>query len=102
MRYEQNEGVDEPDMGRAIASYLKAAEMCYAPAQCRMGQVYLYGQTVNQNLREALRWFEAAAGQQHVVAIDYVKKLQSHVADSPSGHGSSWGDVSAHEADGKE
>lgn len=83
VRYEQNEGVDAPDMNLAIASYLKAAEMGFAPAQHRMGQIYLYGQSVNQNLREARRWFAAAAEQGHAAAAKHVEKLQSHVTDEP-------------------
>lgn len=81
LRYERNEGVDKPDMAHAVASYLKAAEMGYAPAQNRIGQVYLYGQGVNQNLREARRWFAAAAAQGHVEAAKQSLKLQSAVSD---------------------
>lgn len=83
VRYEQNEGVDASDMSLAIASYLKAAEMGFAPAQYRMGQVFLYGQSVNQNLREARRWFAAAAAQGHTGAAKHVQKLQSHVTEEP-------------------
>jgi len=81
VRYEQNEGVEAPDMNQAIASYLKAAEMGFAPAQNRIAQVYLYGQGVNQNLREARRWFAAAAAQGMVSAAKQAMKLQGHVSD---------------------
>ncbi|CAG1773159.1 partial Secretory immunoglobulin A-binding protein EsiB, partial [uncultured bacterium] len=81
LRYERNEGVDRPDMALAASSYLKAAEMGYAPAQHRIGQVYLYGQGVNQNLREARRWFSAAAAQGHVEAAKLSLKLQGAVSD---------------------
>jgi len=83
VRFEQNEGVDAPDMMQAVASYLKAAEMGYAQAQYRMGQVYLYGQSVNQNMRESKRWFAAAAAQGHSGAVGYAKKLREHVAEGP-------------------
>ena len=82
-RYERNEGVDAPDMTLAIASYLKAAEMGFAPAQYRMGQVYLYGQSINQNLREARRWFAAAAAQGHAAASRHAQRLDVHVAEEP-------------------
>lgn len=81
VRYEQNEGVDAPDMNLAVASYLKAAEMGFAPAQNRIAQVYLYGQGVNQNLREARRWFAAAAAQGVASAAKQALKLQGHVSD---------------------
>lgn len=84
LRYEQNEGVDAPDMTVAIASYLKAAEMGFAPAQHRIAQVYLYGQGVNQNLREARRWFAAAAAQGHAAASRQVQKLQANVGEAPA------------------
>ncbi len=84
LRYEQNEGVDAPDMNQAIASYLKAAEMGYAPAQHRMGQVYLYGQNVNQSMREARRWFAAAAAQGHAAAARQVQKLHTHATEDGS------------------
>ena len=89
VRYEQNEGVDAPSMSMAIASYLKAATAGYAPAQCRLGQIYLYGQGVNQNLREARRWFEAAAADD-AMAADYARRLQGHVTDLPSGRTKPW------------
>jgi uncharacterized protein len=81
VRYEQNEGVDAPDMAVAIESYLGAAEAGFAPAQHRLGQIYLYGQGVNQNLREARRWFSAAAQQGHAAAARHLQKLQGHVAE---------------------
>ena len=83
VRYERNEGVDAPDMGVATASYLKAAEMGFAPAQYRVGQIFLYGQGVNQNLRETRRWFTAAAAQGHGEAAKYAKKLEGHVSEEP-------------------
>ncbi|OIQ86487.1 putative beta-lactamase HcpC precursor [mine drainage metagenome] len=84
VRYEQNEGVDAPDMAVAIESYLGAAEAGFAPAQHRLGQIYLYGQGVNQNLREARRWFSAAAQQGHAAAAKHLQKLQGHVAEQPA------------------
>lgn len=83
VRYERNEGVDAPDMTLALASYLKAAEMGFAPAQYRLGQVYLYGQGVNQNLREASRWFAAAAAQGHSAAAKHAQRLRVHVTEEP-------------------
>lgn len=84
VRYERNEGVDAPDMGLAIVSYLKAAEMGFAPAQQRIAQAYLYGQGVNQNLREARRWFAAAAAQGVAEAAKQAERLQAYVQEHPA------------------
>ncbi len=81
LRYERNEGVEAPDMGLAIASYLKAAEMGFAPAQQRIAQAYLYGQGVSQNLREARRWFAEAAAQGVAEAANQAERLQTHVPE---------------------
>lgn len=48
----------------AVQLYLKAAQLGYAPAQHRLGNLYQFGLLgVEQDLREAVRWYHAAAKQ---------------------------------------
>lgn len=83
LRYERNEGVDEPDKMRAVDYFLKSAQMGYAPAQYRMGQLYQYGDTVVKSLDEARRWYQAAAAQGHSEAVAIEKKFRVRDTEQP-------------------
>jgi TPR repeat protein len=83
LRYERNEGVDAPDMVLAVTSFLKAAELGYAPAQYRMGQMFLYGDTVEKDPVKSRHWFAAAAAQGFGDASEQVKKLRAREIVKP-------------------
>ncbi len=56
-----------------VAAFIRgAAEAGSAEAQARYGQMLLDGDGVEQDARQALHWFERAAGQDHVEAINMV------------------------------
>jgi hypothetical protein len=56
-----------------VAAFIReAAEAGSAEAQARFGQMLLDGDGVDADSRQALHWFERAAGQGHVEAINMV------------------------------
>lgn len=68
---------------RTIEFQKKRAEQGSAVAQFDLGKRYLAGDGLEQNLREARKWFEAAAKQGHAGAparLDEVGKLEAAAA----------------------
>ncbi len=68
---------------RTIELQKKRAEQGSAVAQFDLGKRYLAGDGLEQNLREARKWFEAAAKQGHAGAparLDEVGKLEAAAA----------------------
>lgn len=62
-------GASDADRQRAIELLLGAAEAGYATAQYDLGRRYEKGADVTANLEEALRWYEKAAAQGDVLAV---------------------------------
>ena len=74
--YHRGSGV-EPDVARAARWYASAAELGYAEAQYRIGNIVtLMGEGVPQSDSEAIHWFEKAAQQGHKDAGDNLASLR--------------------------
>jgi TPR repeat protein len=53
--------LNQGEIDLAMASYQKAAEMGHAPSQAFMGLAYYMGVGVEENIQEAIKWFDRAA-----------------------------------------
>ena len=61
----------------AIGWYQKLAEDGYPAAQCILGKKYFWGDGVEENRREAAKWFTKAAAQGSEEAAEYLKKMRT-------------------------
>ncbi|WP_455211965.1 tetratricopeptide repeat protein, partial [Kaarinaea lacus] len=65
----------KPNHVYALNYLREAAKNHYAEAQYEMGNYYLMGKTENVNYPEAVKWYRAAAKQQHVPAMVALGKI---------------------------
>ena len=65
----------EPNPVYALGYLREAAKSHYAEAQYEMGNYYLMDKTENANYPEAIKWYRAAAEQQHVRAMVALGKI---------------------------
>lgn len=66
---------EEGSKSMGIYWYRKLAEEGFPTAQCILGVKYLWGDGVEENKREAVRWFKKAAAQGHEEAQGYLSGL---------------------------
>lgn len=66
---------EEGGKSMGIYWYRKLAEEGFPTAQCILGVKYLWGDGVEENKREAVRWFKKAAAQGHEEAQGYLSGL---------------------------
>jgi TPR repeat protein len=73
------EGFDaDPDIEKALDSFLKAAELGHAPSQLKSGKMLYYGDNgVAIDIDEGLKWLTLAADQGLAEAIELVDKLRT-------------------------
>ena len=60
----------------AVKAYKAAANQGYTLAAYYLGYIYHHGNAVEKDDVEALKWYERAAAEGHVYAIDTLKQLK--------------------------
>jgi len=66
---------ENPDPTKAVGLYQKAAAADFAPAQFALGQAYLTGTGVAQDIAEARHWFAKASEQSYPEAVSALANL---------------------------
>lgn len=70
--------------------YLRAAEQNFAPAQARLGALYLEGQDVPQNFIEAYTWLSLAAANGIAGAREQRDRAGSHLTEQALAQAQRW------------
>jgi TPR repeat protein len=66
----------DEDMTQIIKYYLSSAEKGFAEAQSTLGDYYLLGMGFEKNEKEARKWYELAAKQNHGIATNNLARMQ--------------------------
>ena len=67
--FEKKSATDE-EKSKGLKYYLSAAQKGNADAQASLGDCYLFGDAVEKDEKEALRWYQLAAKQNHSMATN--------------------------------
>ena len=68
---------ENPDLAKAVELYRQAAAADFAPAQFALGQAYLDGTGVAQDIDEARHWFAKASEQSYPEAVSALANLSA-------------------------
>ena len=64
---------------KAAQCWKKAAEKGHSGSQCNLGQMYLRGLGMDQDIPEALRWFQMAADQGNLEANQSIQIVRDAI-----------------------